>query len=118
MRRTKKNLRKAALIHQLTKCKDCDRNTLIHFLSDAGIDVLGETVHNILNNHKKFNLNTKTVNKLKKKYKSKRKTLKLLADKSQPVKKRKRVLEQEGGTLGLLLKIALPILSQVLFKHK
>ena len=100
MRRTKKNLQKAALIHHLTKCKDCDRKTLIHFLSDAGIDVLGETVHNILNNHKKFNLNNKTVNKLKKKYKSKRKSLKLLADRSKPVKKRKRVLEKEGEGLG------------------
>ena len=118
MRRSKKNLQKAALIYQLTKCKDCDRKNLIHFLDDTGIDVLGETVHNILNNHKKFNLNRKTINKIRNKYKDHRKPLKLVADKSQPIQKRKRALEQQGGSLGFLLKIALTLISQFLFGHK
>ena len=118
MRRSKKNLQKAALIYQLSKCKDCDRKSLIHFLDEGGVDVLGETVHNILNNYKKLNLNGKIIKKLKSKYGSARKSLKFVADKSQPASKRKRALEQHGGGLGFLLRIALPLISQVLFGHK
>ena len=118
MRRTKKNLQKAALIYNLTKCKDCDRKNLIHFLDESGVNVLGELTHNLINNYKNLNLTNKTINKLKNKYKNKRKSLKILADKSKPLKKRKSVLKQEGGSLGLLLKIGLPLISQLLFGHQ
>ena len=116
MKPTKKNLKKFSFIQTLKKCKPSERKHLIEFLDEDGLNILGETCHNILYcNH---NLNKKTKNRLKRRFKNKKKSMKILADKSTPAKKRKNILIQEGsGALSLLLSIALPVLANFIFGH-
>ena len=118
MRATKRNLKKLALINFLKKCRTCDRKNLFEFLSHDGVDVLGEIVHNLLF-HKNSKLTKRTKNILKKRYGSKKKFMKILADKSKPVELRKKILIQEGsGGWGYILGLGLNLLNELIFGHK
>ena len=116
MKPSKKNLKKFSFIQTLKKCKPLDRKHIIEFLDEEGLNILGETCHNIL--YCDHNLNKKTVNRLKRRFKNKKKSMTILADKSIPTKKRKSILIKEGGgAFSLLLSIALPVLANLIFGH-
>ena len=58
MKQSKKNLNKLAFVQALKKCKPSERQNIIRFLNQEGLDTLGETCHNIL--YCDHNLNDKT----------------------------------------------------------
>ena len=110
MKATKKNLKKIALLELLKQCKACRRKNLIQFLDNQAIDFIGETIHNIFF-HANLEFDKKTKSNLKNKYSSKKKVISVLADKSKPIRLRKKLMVQEGGYLSYILQLALPILK-------
>ena len=115
MKATKKNLRKAALVQFIKNCKPCKRKNIISYLDDGGVDTLCEVIHNVF--FHQLNLNKKTKRNLKKKYQAKKSLMRILSDKSKPVKARKRILIQEGSNLGYIFSLAASILAKLLFGH-
>ena len=116
MRPTKKNLKKLSLIHFLKDCKPCQRKNVFQFLDSDSLEVVFETIHNLI--YHNAHLNKRTRNRIRKQFESKRKLFQTLANKSKPVNAKRRILVQEGAGWGLLFKIAAALLSGLLFKSK
>ena len=102
-------LSKIQLVKILKSCKPETRIHIIKFLNDDAINILSEITYNLLFNN--MNLSNKSKKNLVKKYSSRKKDLKKIADKSITIQRRRKLLIQDGGFLGTLLGIALPILS-------
>ena len=116
MRGNLKNLSKVELLRIIKRLKAKERSHIIKFLDKDAIDIVGECIHNVL--FENCNLKNKTKIDLRRKFKSKEKQLRILADRRKPFQKRKSVLIQEGGSIGAILGIALPLLTNLLFGRK
>lgn len=113
---------KLELIDLLKKTKPENRSQWMKFVSDDTILTLSEVLNNILFNDIGLSLKTKRL--LSKKYKGKQKQLKVFEKVDQKpfnqklIAQKRKILKQEGASLGLILATALPILSQLIFGHK
>lgn len=96
-----KNLSKLALINTLRKSSPEVRGRLIKYLNSEGVQVLSESVFNVLFNDAPLTKSQKR--KIKKEYTKDKKTLKEISKKSTSFKKKRKMLKQTGGFLGTLL---------------
>ena len=96
-----KNLSKLALINVLKKSTPEVRNRLFNYLNSEGIQVVSESVFNVLFNGAPLTKSQRR--KIKKEYTKDKKILKELSLKRSSLKKKKRLLKQTGGFLGTLL---------------
>ena len=113
IKKTKSNLSKLQLIKILNKLRPEERELIIYFLDEKGIDVLCEAVTNVFFNDLKANKKRKNI--LYERFKNKQKSISKISDRRLPYKSRKKLLVQEGGSLGLILTTALPFLVNLLF---
>ena len=113
IKKTKSNLSKLKLIKILNKLQPEERELIIYFLDEKGIDVLCEVVTNVFFNDLKANKKRKNI--LYERFKNKQKSISKISDRRLPYKSRKKLLVQEGGSLGLILTTALPFLLNLLF---
>ena len=96
-----KNLSKLALINILRKSPPEVRRRLISYLNSEGINILSESVHNVLFNNAPLRESQKK--RLKKQYLKDKKALMEISKKRSSLKKKKELLQQSGGYLGTLL---------------
>lgn len=107
----KKNV---ALLRIIKKLKIGEREALIDFLNDNAIDALSECVYNIVCKGGSNRLSKRQVNKLKRNLMHNKHNLRIIGNKSVNMKKRKKALTQEGGSLGLILSAAIPLISSLI----
>ena len=112
----KKHLAKYALINSLKSCNPETRVHIISFLNDKGIEALSESVYNTIFND--LCLSKAEKKKLRKSYKEKEKIFQAIGKKNNSIKRRRTLLIQHGGSLGLLLSIAANLLSGLIFGHQ
>lgn len=105
MDKFRKNIK---LLKQLSKCKKILRKNILKFADEELVLSICECVLNTLNGNIK--LDHKIIKKLEK-YK---KHLRNLADVNLSLKKKKKILIQQGGFLNLLLPAALTVLTTLL----
>lgn len=98
-----KLLPKLALIEVLKKCPKGARPQIISYLNSEGINVLCETIHNVLRNEAPLKDSQKK--RLRKEYKKDKKVLLEIAKKRGSFKNKRKLLKQSGGFLGTLLGI-------------
>ena len=96
-----KNLSKLALISTLKKSKPEIRGRLISYLNSEGINVLSESIFNVLFNGAPLSKTQKS--RVKKQYQKDKHIFKEISKKSASVKKKRKMLQQKGGFLGTLL---------------
>ena len=98
-----KNLSKLALLNVLKKTPPEARSRLINYLNSEGINILSESVYNVLFNDAP--LKTSQKRRLKKQYSKDKKLLLEISKRRGSYKKKKKLLKQSGGFLGTLLGI-------------
>ena len=98
-----KLLSKLALIDVLKKCPKDARSQIINYLNSEGINVLSETIHNVL--RKETPLKDSQKRRLIKEYSKDKKVLLEIAKRKGSFKNKKKLLKQSGGFLGTLLGI-------------
>ena len=96
-----KNLSKLALVNTLKKCPPEVRSRLINYLNSEGVNVLSESVHNVLFNSAP--LKTSQKRRLRKQYLKDKKLLLEISKRHGSYKRKKKLLKQSGGFLGTLL---------------
>ena len=96
-----KYLSKLALINVLKKSSPDVRSRLINYLNSDGINVLSESIHNVLFNGAPLGKNQKR--KIIKQCSKDKKVLLEIAKRKGGFKNRKKLLKQSGGFLGTLL---------------
>ncbi len=97
-------------LHLLARSSAKRRKSLLHQATKEELASLFEICFNIL----RGNLPLST--HMHKKLKREKQTLRTLADKKISLKHKKKVVNQKGGFLGAIAKLALPILAQILLK--
>ena len=98
-----KKLSKLALINVLKKSSPEARSRLINYLNSEGINVLSESVHNVLFNDAPLKISQRR--RLKKQYSKDKEILKEIWKRRGSFKKKKKLLKQIGGFLGTFLGI-------------
>ena len=103
----------------LKNLKKSQWSVIIDDLSDHGIDLLCHCIYNIVFEDHKLKRGTK--NKLRRILNGKEKELEFLSNRGNSIKRRRDVLVNKqfgGGILTLLLSVALPVLTTLLFKSR
>ena len=98
-----KLLARLALIDVLKKCPKDARSQIIDYLNSEGINVLSETIHNVL--RKETPLKDSQKRRLIKEYSKDKNVLLQIAKRKGSFKNKKKLLKQSGGFLGTLLGI-------------
>ena len=98
-----KLLPKLALLQVLKKCPKDARGQIISYLNSEGINVLSETVHNVLRIEAPLKDHQKR--RLRKEYRKEKEVLLEIARKRGSFKNKRKLLKQSGGFLGTLLGI-------------
>ena len=98
-----KYLSKLALINVLKKTPPDVRSRLINYLNSEGINVLSESIHNVLFNDAPLKNSQKR--RIRKEYSKDKKVLLEISKRRGSFKNRKKLLKQSGGYLGTLLGI-------------
>ena len=101
IRKTKKNLAKLEFLRILRKLKPLERKIIISVLDNNAIDTLCETVTNVFFND--LRIGKKRKRELYEHFEDKQKLIGKLSNKNVNNKRRKKLLVQEGGSLGLIL---------------
>ena len=100
----KKLLSRLALIDVLKKCPKDARSQIIDYFNSEGINVLSETIHNVL--RKETPLKDSQKRRLIKEYSKDKNVLLQIAKRKGSFKNKKKLLKQSGGFLGTLLGIS------------
>ena len=108
--RTKKEL---ALLQVLSTVNPVELKSIIHFLDNRAIDIICESIYNIL--YVKHNVKPKLKKKLQEQLAGKEKIFKTLAKKSNNIQRRRKLLEQNGGWVASLIAAATPILFELVY---
>ena len=98
-----KLLSKLALIDALKKSPKDARSRIINYLNSEGINVLSETIHNVL--RRETPLKDSQKRRIRKEYLKDKKFLFEIAKRKGSFKNKKKLLKQSGGFLGTLLGI-------------
>ena len=98
-----KYLSKLALISVLKKSPPDVRSRLINYLNHEGINVLSESIHNVLFNDAPLKNSQKR--RIRREYSKDKKVLLEISKRRGSFKNRKKLLKQPGGFLGTLLGI-------------
>ena len=106
---------KLQLIKLLKKLNFEDRKCLLRFLNDDGMKTVCSCISNVL--FEDWNLKTSLKQKLRRISKGKEKDMKLLANDGNTLQRQKTLIIQHGGgILSLILGVAIPILTDLIFK--
>ena len=116
MRKSSHNLSKLKLVQFISNCKVSNRGFIISNLSDNSIDVICECIFNVCKTN--LGLSKKDKNRIKKRYSTKQRCLKILGNKNKSVSHRRIVLSKEALNLKPLLNIAVKSLQKLIFKSK
>jgi len=98
-----KLLPKLALIEVLKKCSKDARPQIISYLNSEGINVLSETIHNVLRRDAPLKVSQKR--RLVKEYKKDKEVLLEIGKRGGSFKNKRKLLKQSGGFIGPLLGI-------------
>ena len=101
IRKTKKNLSKLKFLKILQKLEPSERKVIVSKLDRDAIDTLCETVTNVFFND--ISIRKKKKKDLYDSFIDKKKLIGTLSNKNINFEKRKKLLVQEGGSLGLIL---------------
>ena len=116
IKRSKSKLSKLEVVRELTrilnKIQPAERTFIVNLLDDKGVDLLSEVVTNVFFNDLNTNKKRKCV--LYDRFQKKQKLIGKITNKKIGHKRRKKLLVQEGGSLGLILQAALPFLTNLL----
>lgn len=99
----------------LEKLKKNDLVILSHYLDKDAYNILSECVHNAICSK---SIDDKTKDALKKALWSKKSQIRYLADKTKPLSKRKKIIPQIGGNIGLIIGSVLPMIYEFLKSKK
>ena len=102
-----------SLLKVCAKLKPDELEGVFENLSDAGVDKICECVYNVIHNeHVCAKLSKGRINKLKNHIKTKCnvKNIKKISDRKISVSKRRKLIKQEGGGLGMLMSTVIPFL--------
>ena len=101
IRKTKKNLSKLKFLKILQKLEPSERKVIVSKLDRDAIDTLCETVTNVFFND--ISIRKKKKKDLYDSFVDKKNLIGTLSNKNINFEKRKKLLVQEGGSLGLIL---------------
>lgn len=101
IRKTKKNLSKLKFLKILGKLEPSERKVIVSKLDRDAIDALCETVTNVFFND--ISIRKKKKKELYDSFVDKKNLITTLSNKNINFEKRKKLLVQEGGSLGLIL---------------
>ena len=107
--------KKLDFLTALKKLKPDHRCSVVNYLNDDGIEALCEIVHNVV--HKDIKLSSSKKAKIRKEFGSHRKKLAFLGNKKNDIVKKRKILKQNGGFLGTLLAIAIPIIAELIIRN-
>jgi hypothetical protein len=107
-----KKLTQANFIRGLSRLKPQERIATIPYLNDNGINSIGECVHNLINvKHKRGG----KICKLKAKLQPHKKKLRYLSKLTNNIGKKRKLLQQNGGSvIALIVAAAIPLISAVI----
>ena len=88
------------------------RCSIIPYLADEYVNFLSEAVYNTVKTN--LGLTKKQKNKLKKELNCCKNSIKTICSEKIPIARRRKILTQKGGFLGVLLSTILPIISSVI----
>ena len=118
-----KHLSDIELLKILKRLKPNERNSLFKFINDDGVNVVCECINNILFN-KHIGLKKNQKKKLNKELQMVQKQMTILGkslskdQSNNSIKRRRNLLSQHGGFLSTILSIAIPLLTELLFRKK
>jgi hypothetical protein len=117
MSRKLKTIRQKKLdfLTALKKLKPNHRCSVVNYLNDDGIETLCEIVHNVV--HKDIKLSSSKKAKIRKEFGGHRKKLAYLGNKKNDIVEKRKILKQNGGFLGTLLTIAIPIIADLIIRN-
>ena len=110
---TNNYMEKLQLLQLLQKQKVKDRLNVISYTNKEGIDCLCEAIHNVLTSPQVNKLSRK---KLQRKLGNAKGKIRYLSNPKHGIVKKKAILREVGGSLGLILSIAVPLLMSLLKK--
>lgn len=111
----KKALKFYSLLKVLKKLNSQEFILLSQYLDEDAYAVLSECIHNSICSQ---SIDSKTRTKLKEMLWSKKAKVRYLADKSKPFKKRRKIMPQIGGNIGLIIASVLPMIYNFLKSKK
>ena len=111
-------LQKVQFLKVMKTLNNHQRSVIIEFLDDYGVDIICDCIYNTI--YKDHGLKKSSKKRLRKILKGKEQDMQIVSKKSNNIKRRKKILGQQlgGNPLAAILGIALPILTQLLFKGK
>lgn len=104
------------LLSVLKKLNATDREKLIHHLNDGAIGILSESVHNFVNVD--IGLPSRKLKELKLRLYPSKRNLNKIASRNTSIKRKREILTQEGGSLGLILSAAIPLITSLISSLK
>jgi hypothetical protein len=107
------------LMRIITRSKPGDRATILKHLNDKGVHFICEVIHNIINGN--LHLSKKQRGLIRRGLMSEKECYRYLSKKKNNLYKKRKLIEQHGEGIGLLLARALPYAVQLiesLFKKK
>lgn len=111
----KKALKFYTLLKVLHKLNGADFNTISQYLDEEAYSILSECIHNSICSQ---SVDAKTREKLKNILWSKKDKVRYLADKNKSFKKKKKIIPQIGGNIGLIIASVLPMIYNFLKDKK
>ena len=111
-------LQKVQFLKVMKTLNNHQRSVIIDFLDDYGVDIICDCIYNTI--YQDHGLKKSSKKRLRKILKGKEQDMQIVSKKSNNIKRRKKILGQQlgGNPLAAILGIALPILTQLLFKGK
>lgn len=103
------------LLKVLQKLNGRDFNILSQYLDEGAYQILTECIHNSICSQ---SIDVKLREKLKNALWSKKAKVRYLADKSKPFKKKRKIMPQIGGNIGLIIASVLPMIYNFLKSKK
>ena len=103
------------LLKVLQKLNGGDFNIISQYLDEQAYNILSECIHNSICSQ---SIDVKTRDKLKKALWSKKTKIRYLADKSKPYNRKKKIIPQIGGNIGLIIASVLPMIYNFLKSKK
>ena len=104
---------KIELLKVLKKLKPDQLSTLIKFLNTDSIDCIGECCYNLL--YTNLGLKKKTKKRIQNTLRGKEKIIKILSNRTNSIDRRKKILKQNGGFIGVLAATVLPIIADLIY---
>lgn len=111
----KKAIKLYNLLKVIEKLSTSDFNILSQYLDENAYNILAECIQNTICSQ---SIDEKTRSNLRKVLWSKKSKIRYLADKSKPYSRKKKIIPQIGGNIGLIIGTVLPLIYNFLRSKK